>query len=48
VLLRPLPYPDADRLVIVEHHDTRTSLTKEFIAIGDFVRVDPARTLGDE
>src|SRR6185295_238770 len=37
VLLRPLPYPDADRLVIVKHRDTRTGLTKEFIAIGDFV-----------
>jgi hypothetical protein len=37
VLLRPLPYADADRLVIVKHRDTRTGLTKEFIAIGDFV-----------
>ena len=37
VLLRPLPYADADRLVIVEHRDTRTGITKAFIAIGDYV-----------
>ena len=37
VLLRPLPYPDAERLVLLEHRDRRTGLTKEFIAIGDYV-----------
>ena len=37
VLLRPLPYPDADRLVLLNHRDTRTGISKEFIAIGDFV-----------
>jgi putative ABC transport system permease protein len=37
VVLRPLPYPDADRLVILHHRDTRTGISKEFIAIGDFV-----------
>jgi predicted permease len=37
VLLRPLPYTDADRLVVLRHRDTRTGITKEFIAIGDFV-----------
>jgi predicted permease len=37
VLLRPLPYPDADRLVILNHRDLRTGVAKEFIAIGDFV-----------
>ena len=36
-LLRPLPYPDADNLVLVQHRDTRTGITKAFIAIGDFV-----------
>ena len=36
-LLRPLPYPDADRLVLLEHRDRRTGITKEFIAMGDFV-----------
>jgi hypothetical protein len=36
-LLRPLPYPDADRLVLLQHRDRRTGITKEFIAIGDFV-----------
>jgi predicted permease len=37
LLLRPLPYVDADRLVILEHRDRRTGITKEFIAMGDFV-----------
>ena len=37
VLLRPLPYPDADRVVVLQHRDRRTGLTKDFIAIGDFV-----------
>ena len=37
VLLRPLPYADADRLVMIEHRDTRTGLTKAFIAMGDHV-----------
>ncbi len=37
VLLRPLGYADADRLVILNHRDQRTGITKEFIAIGDYV-----------
>jgi putative ABC transport system permease protein len=37
VMLRPLPYDEADRLVILNHRDTRTGITKEFIAIGDYV-----------
>ena len=37
VLLRPLPYTQADDLVILRHRDIRTGITKEFIAIGDFV-----------
>jgi predicted permease len=37
VLLRPLPYAAADDLMILTHRDVRTGLTKEFIAIGDFV-----------
>ena len=37
VLLRPLPYPSADNLVILNHRDKRTGITKEFIAIGDYV-----------
>jgi putative ABC transport system permease protein len=36
-LLRPLPYPDADRLVVLQHRDRRTGISKDFIAIGDFV-----------
>jgi putative ABC transport system permease protein len=37
VLLRPLPYPQADQLVILNHRDKRTGIAKEFIAIGDYV-----------
>jgi len=37
VLLRPLPYDEADGLVILHHRDLRTGITKEFIAIGDYV-----------
>ncbi|HEV8147089.1 MAG TPA: ABC transporter permease [Bryobacteraceae bacterium] len=37
VLLRPLPYVDADSLVILRHRDRSTAVTKEFIAIGDYV-----------
>jgi putative ABC transport system permease protein len=37
VLLRPLPYPSADRVMTLGHRDTRTGITKEFIAIGDYV-----------
>jgi hypothetical protein len=37
VLLRPLPYPDAGSLVLLKHRDQRTGITKEFIAIGDYV-----------
>jgi putative ABC transport system permease protein len=36
-LLRPLPYPDAERLVLLEHRDRRTGITKDFVAMGDFV-----------
>ena len=37
VMLRPLPYPNADELLILNHRDDRTGITKAFIAIGDFV-----------
>ena len=37
VLLRPLPYRSADDLVLVKHRDVRSGLTKQDIAIGDFV-----------
>ena len=37
VLLRPLPVNGADDLVIVKHRDAPTGVTKEFIAIGDFI-----------
>lgn len=36
VLLRPLPFPAADRLVILNHRDTRTGITKEFVPIADY------------
>lgn len=37
VMLRPLPYSDAERLVILNHRDQETGIQKEFIAIGDYV-----------
>src|SRR5215207_4683049 len=37
VLLRPLPYVSADDLVILNHRDKETGITKEFIGIGDYV-----------
>ncbi len=37
VLLRPLPFEEADRLVVLRHRDVETGLTKPDIAIGDFV-----------
>lgn len=37
VLLRPLPYAQAGDLAIVRHIDQRTGITKEFIALGDYV-----------
>jgi predicted permease len=44
LLLRPLPFVDAERLVILEHRDRRTGLTKEFIAIGDYVDLRARQT----
>jgi putative ABC transport system permease protein len=44
VLLRPLPYPDAERLAILQHRDQRTGTTKEFIAIGDYVDLAARQT----
>jgi putative ABC transport system permease protein len=37
VLLRPLPFDEADRLVVLRHRDVETGLTKPDVAIGDFV-----------
>lgn len=45
VLLRPLPYFDADRLVILNHRDQRTGITKEFIAMGDYVDLAHRQTV---
>ena len=39
VMLRPLPYPSADELTIVRHRDQRTGITKDFIAMGDYVDI---------
>ena len=44
VLLRPLPYADADELLILNHRDRRTGITKEFIAIGDYVDLAARQT----
>ena len=37
VLLRPLPYADAGSIAVLNHRDQRTGVTKEFIAIGDYI-----------
>ncbi len=39
VLLRPLPYPAANELVVLNHRDINTGISKSFIAIGDFVNL---------
>src|SRR6185369_12355819 len=44
VLLRPFPYPDAGRLVVLNHRDRRTGITKEFIAIGDYLDMAKRQT----
>ena len=36
-LLRPLPYSQSDRLVVLHHRDQRTGITKQFIGIGDYL-----------
>ena len=35
VLLRPLPYPSVDRLVLLRHRDLRSGLTKPHVASTD-------------
>ena len=47
VMLRPLPYADAERLVILNHRDTRTGITKAFIAMGDYVDLRARQTMFD-
>jgi predicted permease len=44
VVLRPLPYVDADDLVILRHRDARTGITKAFIALGDYVDLASGQT----
>ena len=44
VLLRPLPYADAEKLVILNHRDRRTGITKPFIAMGDYVDLAARQT----
>jgi len=39
VLLRPLPYAAANRIVVFNHHDSRTGITKEYVGIGDVVDI---------
>lgn len=36
VLLRPLPFADAE-IVMLRHRDTRTGLSKDFVALGDVI-----------
>jgi putative ABC transport system permease protein len=44
VLLRPLPYPDADRLVVLNHRDVRTGITKDYIGLGDYIDIAEQQT----
>ncbi len=44
VVLRPLPYTDADDLVILRHRDARTGITKAFIALGDYIDLASGQT----
>jgi putative ABC transport system permease protein len=44
VLLRPLPYPDAGRLVLLKHRDIRTGLTKEYLGLGDYIDITEQQT----
>jgi putative ABC transport system permease protein len=39
VLLRPLPYPSVDRLVLLRHRDQRTNLTKANVASTDVIDI---------
>ncbi|HEX4681575.1 MAG TPA: ABC transporter permease [Gemmatimonadaceae bacterium] len=39
VLLRPLPFAHAERLMIVNHRDTRTGITKEFVPVADYLDI---------
>ncbi|HJU88942.1 MAG TPA: ABC transporter permease [Gemmatimonadaceae bacterium] len=44
MLLRPLPYAEAEALVILNHRDLRTGITKEFIALGDYIDLSQRQT----
>jgi putative ABC transport system permease protein len=44
VLLRPLPYSEAEALVVLNHRDHRTGITKQFIALGDYVDLNSRQT----
>ena len=37
LLLRPLPVTDAERLVVIQYHQTTTGITKEFLGLGDLI-----------
>ncbi len=37
VLLRPLPFTSADDLVVIRHRDSGSGITKQDVAIGDFI-----------
>jgi putative ABC transport system permease protein len=44
VVLRPLPYVEADDLVFLRHRDDRTGIAKWFIAIGDYIDLAAGQT----
>ena len=47
VLLRPLPYAAADRVVILNHRDQRTGITKEFVPTADYAELVQRQTSFD-
>jgi len=47
VLLRPLPYTAGDQLAVIRHRDQRTGITKDFIAIGDYIDLAHRQTAFD-
>jgi predicted permease len=42
VLLRPLPYPEADRLIRIWHHNPRSVVPRENVAYDTYLELDPA------
>jgi hypothetical protein len=48
VLLRSYPYVQANRLVVIHHRDMRSGISKQFIAIGDYVDLSQRQSVFDK